>query len=73
MEFIGLFFEIIFLVFGVYLYLFSIGKIEIKAPDKKAKAETFRKDNATWMRVGSLALIAIMAVNIYLHISQILG
>ena len=73
MEFIGLFFEIIFLVFGIYLYLFAIGKIGIKDSANKAKAEAFRKDNATWMRIGSLALIAIMAVNIYLHISQILG
>jgi len=73
MEFVGLFFEIIFLVFGVYLYLFSVGKIGIKDSDKKAKAESFRKDNATWMRIGSLALIAIMVVNIFLHVSQILG
>jgi len=73
MEFLGLFFEIIFLFFGIYIYLFAIGKIRIKDSSKKAKAEVFRKDNATWMRIGSLALIAIMVVNIYLHISQILG
>lgn len=73
MEFLGLFFEIVFLFFGIYLYLFAVGKIEVKDSAKKEKAEAFRKDNATWMRIGSLALIAIMAVNIYLHISQILG
>lgn len=73
MEFLGLFFEIVFLVFGIYIYLFSTGKIGVKDPEKKAKAESFRKDNATWMRIASLGLIAIMAVNIYIHISQILG
>ena len=73
MEYLGLFFEIVFLVFGIYIYLFSVGKIEVKDSSKKAKAESFRKENATWMRIAALALIAIMVVNIYFHISQILG
>lgn len=73
MEFIGLFFEIIFLVFGFYLYLFSIGKLKSKDPDKQAKAEEFRTANSTWMRISALALIAIMSINIYFHIVQILG
>jgi len=73
MEFIGLFFEFIFLFFGVYLYFFSIGKLKSKDPEKQEKAEAFRKANSTWIRIGALALIAIMAVNIYFHIIQILG
>ena len=73
MEFVGLFFEFIFLAFGVYIYLFSTGKMKVKDPEKQAKAEAFRKDNASWMRIASLALIAIMLVNIYFHITQILG
>ena len=73
MEYLGLFFEMLFLAFGVYIYLFSTGKMTVKDPDKKAKAEAFRKDNASWMRIASIALVAIMLINIYIHITQILG
>lgn len=73
MEFIGLFFEFIFLFFGIYLYFFSVGKLKSKDPEKQAKAEAFRKANSTWIRIGALALIAIMSINIYIHVMQILG
>ena len=73
MEFVGLFFEFLFLAFGGYVYLFSIGKMKVKDANKQAKAEAFRKENASWMRIASIALIAIMLVNIYIHIVQILG
>ena len=73
MEYLGLFFEILFLAFGVYIYLFATGKLSVKDPAKRAKAETFRKENAAWMRIASIALVAIMLINIYIHITQILG
>lgn len=73
MEFLGLFFELLFLVMGVYLYLFAIGRVSTKDPNARDRAETFRAKNGWWLRLLSLALIAIMAVNIYLHLVQLFG
>lgn len=71
MEYLGLFFEFLFLALGVYLYLFAIGKISSKDPQARRRAEEFRQRNGRWIRLLSLALIAIMIVNIYLHILQL--
>ena len=65
--------ELVFLVFGVYLYLFSIGRVQAGDPESRKKAEAFRQRNAWWMRIGALAIIAIMAVNLYLHFLQLSG
>lgn len=71
MEYLGLVFEILILVFAVYLYLFSRGKIKAKTAEAQKKADKFREENATWMRLLSLALAAIMLMNIILHIKQL--
>ena len=71
MEYIGLFFEIVFLALGVYLYLFSRGKLKAKDPQLQAKAENFRKNNASWLRLAALAIMAIMTLNIFVHLSQL--
>lgn len=73
MEYIGLIFEIIFLILGIYLYLFSRGQLKSKDPNMQAKAEAFRQKNATWLRLFALAIMAIMALNIVVHISQLLS
>ena len=73
MEFLGLFFELLFLVMGVYLYLFAIGRVSTKDPKARERAEAFRAKNGWWLRLLSLALIAIMVVNIYLHLVQLFG
>ncbi|MEQ8704563.1 MAG: hypothetical protein RIC19_11615 [Phaeodactylibacter sp.] len=71
MEYLGLLMELVFLVFGVYLYLFSVGRVTAGNPEARKKAEVFRQRNAWWMRIGALAIIAIMAVNLYLHFLQL--
>ena len=71
MDYLGLFFEIIFLVAGIYLYLFSRGMVAPKDPKVRANAEKFRDANAGWMRILSLLLVAIMTVNIVIHVMQI--
>ncbi len=73
MDIIGLLFEVIFLVVGVYLYLFAIGKIRIANPASRENAERFRQSNASWLRILALGLIAIMTVNVALHIMQLIG
>ena len=39
-----------------------------KDPEIQKKAEAFRQGNKSWLRIGALLLIALMSVNIYLHI-----
>ncbi len=72
MEYLGLVFEIIFLVIGIYLYLFVRGFITQKDSEKQAKMDEFRKENGWWLRLAAIALIAVMTLNIALHIQQLL-
>ena len=69
----SLFLEILILAFGVYVYLFSVGKLKVKDVEKQKQVETFRQENARWMRILSLLLIALMSVEIFLNIKSILG
>ena len=73
MEYLGLIFEVVFLGLGVYLYLFAIGKLTSKDPEIQKKAETFRQKNKTWMRISGLLIMALMSVNIYLHIVELIN
>ncbi len=70
-EIISLLIELAFLIAGIYVYLFSIGRVRAKDPALSKKAESFRARNGGWLRILSLALIALMAVEIYLHITQL--
>jgi len=72
MEYLGLLFEIIFLVIGIYLYLFVRGFVTQKDPEKQLKMDEFRKENGWWLRLAAIALIAVMTLNIALHIQQLL-
>jgi hypothetical protein len=69
-DYIGLIFELILLALGIYAYLFSIGKLKSGNPEAQKKAEAFRKQNG-WLKYAALALIAMMIVNIYLHLVQV--
>jgi len=71
-EILGLIFEILFLVLGIYIYLFALGRIGTRNPEIRSRAEAFRKANGWWMRLLALALIAIMLVNIYFHLMELL-
>lgn len=72
-EIIGLIIYLFFLGAGVIVYAYSRGKWYPPNPDIKEAAEAFRKKNATWLRIGSLALIAIMALNCYISLKEIIG
>ena len=71
MEYLGLLFEILILAFAFYLYLFSTGRVQAKTQEAQERADAFRKSNGGWMRILSLALAAIMLVNVYLHLKQL--
>jgi hypothetical protein len=69
MEFIGLLFEILFLLLGIFVYRLSTGKMKVHEMQRPAM-ERFIKENGSIMRILSLALIAIMTVEVLLHIFQ---
>ena len=71
MEYLGLSFELLILAFAVYLYMFSTGRLKAKTKEAQERADAFRQANAGWMRILSLALAAIMLVNIALHLKQL--
>ncbi len=71
MEYLGLIFEFFLLGLGVYLYLFSVGKFKTHDQTLQKRSDEFRKSNSTWLRIGSLALIAMMLINIVIHLSQL--
>lgn len=72
-EYIGLLFEFIFLGIGIYLYLLARGLVKTGNPELQKRAEAFLEGNAWWVRLLALAIIAIMVLNIYLHIRQLFG
>ena len=72
MEIVGLAFEFLFLFAGIYLYLYSIGNVNTADPEKRKQSEEFRAKNK-WLRPLSLALIALMCVNIFFHIQAMLS
>ncbi|MDX1666379.1 MAG: hypothetical protein R3350_04095 [Saprospiraceae bacterium] len=72
MEYLGLIVEFFFLLLGVYLYLFAIGKLTAGGEDTKVKAERFRQQNSWWLRLGALAIIAIMLINIAVHVMDLM-
>lgn len=72
-EIIGLIIYVLFLGIGMVVYLFSRGKWYPPNPEIRDEAEAFRKKNATWLRIGSLAVIAIMSMNAYLSIRSLFG
>jgi len=71
MEYLGLIFEIIFLFIGIYLYLFVRGFVTQKDPQAQAKMEEFRLKNGWWLRMAAIALIAVMTINIALHVRDL--
>lgn len=73
MDYLGLLTEILLLAAGVYLYLFAIGKLRFKDEATNTRAETFRKNNAGWMRMAALLLTAVMVVNIFFHLRQLMA
>lgn len=73
MDYLGLLFEFIFLGIGIYLYLFVRGFIKQKDPDKQAKMDEFRKQNGWWLRMAAIALMAVMTLNIAMHIRDLLA
>ncbi|SEP56421.1 hypothetical protein [Neolewinella agarilytica] len=65
--------EVLLFALGLYLYLFARGVLSFGSDESKARAEEFRKGNALWMRLLGLALAAIMAINIVVHVKEMMA
>lgn len=73
MEIASLLIECLLFALGLYLYLYARGAVRSKNPETQKKMDDFRAANATWMRYLGLALMAIMLINIVLHIREMAG
>ncbi len=67
MEYLGLLFEILFFVLGAYVYALTRGLLHVNA-SVKPFYDSFMKENKSILRILSLLVIAIMGLNIILHI-----
>ena len=66
-EIIGFIIELIIFAVAVYLYLYSTNIITTQNRTKRKRQEEFIVSYGNWMRPLSLALMAIMAVNLMLR------
>ncbi|PSR11039.1 MAG: hypothetical protein DA408_04855 [Bacteroidetes bacterium] len=73
MDILGLIAEILLAALGVYIYLFARGFVKITDPRRSEQAAAFRDQNAGWMRLLGLGLAAIMLLNVFLHLRQLLS
>ena len=67
MEYVGLFFEILFLLLGGFVYRLSSGEMRVSEAQRPAM-ERFVKENGKIMRLLSTILIVIMMFEIGLQI-----
>jgi len=72
-EYLGLVVELLFFGLGLYLYLLVRGFIRPGSEEQRQQLDTFRKKNGWWLRILSLALMAVMAANIYLHLMDLMS
>lgn len=72
MEIFGVLFECVFYFIGWWIYRFSLGKIKF-SPNKQQQMEALRRENQTILRFGGLAIMAIMVLEIGLHLIQWIG
>ncbi|MEN0004215.1 MAG: hypothetical protein AAF798_08735 [Bacteroidota bacterium] len=71
MDVIGLIVELLFLGLGVYIYLYSRGFFKSKDAAVQKKSDDFRKQNGWWLRLLALGLIAVMSLNLVLHLQDL--
>lgn len=67
-EIIGFVVELVIFGVAVCLYLYTAGILALKDRDKRKRQDEFINQYGRWMRPLSLALMAIMAVNLGLRL-----
>lgn len=69
---VGLIVEFLLFLLGLYIYLFARGLVSFGSEAARARADAFRQDNATWMRLMGLGLAAVMGLNLFFHVRELL-
>jgi hypothetical protein len=72
MQILGLLFEVALFAAACFLYFFSIGALPSKSGKRASEVEAFRRENSRWLRLLSLALMAIMFVNIFISLRALM-
>ncbi len=72
MQILGLLFEVALFAAACFLYFFSIGVLPSKSGKRAPGAEAFRRENSRWLRLLSLALMAIMFVNMFISLRALM-
>ena len=65
--------HLLFFAIGSYVYLFARGIVGTGEGERYARAETFRQENATWMRYLGLAMAAVMLLNVMYDLAALIG
>ena len=75
MNILSLLLELVLLAFAIYVYLFARGLVNPAGKDERVqtRSEEFRAKNGGWLRIVALALMAIMVLNIILHVRELLA
>ena len=61
---VGFLLELLLCAAGVYVYLFARGIVRFGRAATRERAEAFRAENATWLRLLGLGLAAVMGLNL---------
>ncbi len=72
LSYLGLLLELLLFIAGVYLYLFARGYVRFGDEAVRARSESFRAENSTWMRLLGLGLAAVMGLNIVMHLREMM-
>lgn len=70
-EYVGLFFEVLFFLIGLYVYMLSRGLVKVQDPSLAKQFHSLKKRYGVLIRIISLALTAVMFMNIVLHIKAL--
>lgn len=73
MEYLGLLFEFIFFFIGLYVYMISRGMVKVEDESLTKQFAALKEKHGRLLRVLSLALCAVMFLNIILHINELWG
>mgnify|MGYP001552515486 CR=1 FL=1 len=71
MEYLGLIFEIVFFFIALYVYMLARGMVKVTDPALARQFDQMKKRFGPFIRILALALMAVMLLNIILHIKAL--
>ncbi len=71
MEYLGLFFEVLLLVFAFYVWRLSSGKVFTNDPFLKNRLQKLKSEGGSFLYWISLIVMVLMTVSVLLHLMQL--